>query len=95
MVVISARFIRPAEAGDYGDQDWNLVLQVNLNSVGTLCREAGRGFMNRCHGGKIIDVPRGLRVFPRRAIGSAVGIGGFGGAIGGWCMAWPVSYLLR
>jgi ACS family hexuronate transporter-like MFS transporter len=34
-------------------------------------------------------------MFPRRAIASVVGIGGFGGAVGGLCIAWLVSRLLQ
>jgi ACS family hexuronate transporter-like MFS transporter len=34
-------------------------------------------------------------MFPRRAIASVVGIGGFGGAVGGFCIAWLVSHLLQ
>jgi ACS family hexuronate transporter-like MFS transporter len=34
-------------------------------------------------------------MFPRRAIASVVGIGGFGGAVGGLCIAWLVSHLLQ
>src|SRR2546425_13251130 len=34
-------------------------------------------------------------MFPRRAIASVVGIGGFGGAVGGLCISWLVSRLLQ
>lgn len=34
-------------------------------------------------------------VFPKRAIGSIVGIGGFGGAIGGVCMAKITGHVLQ
>ena len=34
-------------------------------------------------------------MFPRRAVASVVGIGGFGGAVGGLCIAWLVSHLLQ
>jgi MFS transporter, ACS family, aldohexuronate transporter len=34
-------------------------------------------------------------MFPQRAIGSVIGIGGFGGAVGGMCIAWLVGHLLQ
>src|SRR2546428_12098200 len=34
-------------------------------------------------------------MFPRHAIASVVGIGGFGGAVGGLCISWLVSRLLQ
>lgn len=34
-------------------------------------------------------------MFPRRAVASVVGMGGFGGAVGGLCIAWLVSHLLQ
>ena len=34
-------------------------------------------------------------MFPRRAIGSVVGIGGFGGAVGGMCIASFTGYHLQ
>jgi len=34
-------------------------------------------------------------MFPRRAVASVVGLGGFGGAVGGLCIAWLVSHLLQ
>ena len=34
-------------------------------------------------------------MFPRRAVGSVVGIGGFGGAVGGMLIATAVGHLLQ
>ncbi|HEX7961707.1 MAG TPA: MFS transporter, partial [Terriglobales bacterium] len=34
-------------------------------------------------------------MFPRRAVGSVVGIGGFGGAVGGMCIASFTGFLLQ
>jgi ACS family hexuronate transporter-like MFS transporter len=34
-------------------------------------------------------------MFPRRAVASVVGIGGFGGAVGGMCIATFVGFLLQ
>ena len=34
-------------------------------------------------------------MFPRRAVASVVGIGGFGGAVGGMCIAWITGQLLQ
>lgn len=34
-------------------------------------------------------------MFPRRAVASLVGIGGFGGAVGGMCIAWLTGHILQ
>jgi MFS transporter, ACS family, hexuronate transporter len=34
-------------------------------------------------------------MFPRRAVASLVGIGGFGGAVGGMCIAWLAGHILQ
>ena len=56
IVVNNAGTIRRAKAVDYSDQDWTAVLQVNLNSLWKLCQTAGRSFISRGSGGKIINV---------------------------------------
>lgn len=56
ILVNNAGIIRRAKAVDYSDEDWNAVLQVNLNSVWKLCRAAGRAFVGRSTGGKIINI---------------------------------------
>src|SRR6185437_2966189 len=40
----------------YSDEDWSTVLQVNLNSLWKLCQAAGRAFLCRKSGGKIINI---------------------------------------
>lgn len=56
ILVNNAGIIRRARATEYGDEDWNAVLQVNLNSVWKLCQAAGRAFLSRNSGGKIINI---------------------------------------
>jgi 2-deoxy-D-gluconate 3-dehydrogenase len=56
IVVNNAGTIRRAKAVEYSDQDWTTVLQVNLNSLWKLCQSAGRSFVSRGSGGKIINV---------------------------------------
>ncbi len=56
IVVNNAGTIRRAKATEYTDEDWTTVLQVNLNSVWKLCQAAGRSFLSRKSGGKIINV---------------------------------------
>ena len=56
IVVNNAGIIRRAKSVDYNDQDWMAVLQVNLNSLWKLCQAAGRSFLSRGSGGKIINV---------------------------------------
>src|SRR5690242_20712149 len=53
ILVNNAGTIRRAKAAEYSDEDWNAVLQVNLNSVWKLCRAAGHAFLARGSGGKI------------------------------------------
>ena len=56
ILVNNAGTIRRAKAAEYSDEDWNVVLQVNLNSVWELCRAAGRAFLSRRSGGKIVNI---------------------------------------
>jgi 2-deoxy-D-gluconate 3-dehydrogenase len=56
ILVNNAGTIRRAKAVDYSDQDWATVLEVNLNSLWKLCQAAGRSFMGRGSGGKIINI---------------------------------------
>jgi 2-dehydro-3-deoxy-D-gluconate 5-dehydrogenase len=56
IVVNNAGIIRRAEAVEYSDEDWAAVLQVNLNSLWKLCQAAGRDFISRGAGGKIINI---------------------------------------
>lgn len=56
ILVNNAGTIRRAKATEYTDDDWNAVLQVNLNSVWKLCQAAGRAFLCRRSAGKIINI---------------------------------------
>jgi len=56
IVVNNAGTIRRAKAIDYSDADWTAVVQVNLNSVWKLCQAAGRSFIARRTGGKIVNI---------------------------------------
>jgi len=56
ILINNAGTIRRAKAVDYSDEDWNTVLQVNLNSVWKLCQAAARGFIARGKGGKIVNI---------------------------------------
>ena len=55
ILVNNAGIIRRAPAAEYSDDDWDVVLQVNLSSVFRLCRAAGRGMLER-KSGKIINI---------------------------------------
>jgi 2-deoxy-D-gluconate 3-dehydrogenase len=55
ILVNNAGTIRRAAAVDYGDEDWETVIQVNLSSVFRLCRAAGRGMLAR-GSGKIVNI---------------------------------------
>ena len=55
ILVNNAGTIRRAKAVEYSDEDWNAVLQVNLNSVWKLCQAAGRALLSRGSPGKIIN----------------------------------------
>jgi 2-deoxy-D-gluconate 3-dehydrogenase len=56
ILVNNAGTIRRAKATEYSDEDWTTVVQVNLNSVWKLCQAAGRSFLSRKSGGKIINI---------------------------------------
>jgi len=55
VLVNNAGIIRRAAAGDFTDQDWDAVLEVDLSSVFCLCRDAGRHMLER-GSGKIINI---------------------------------------
>ena len=55
ILVNNAGVIRRDAAVDYSDEHWATVLQVNLTAVFALCREAGRGMLER-QSGKIINI---------------------------------------
>ena len=56
IVVNNAGTLRRAKAIDYSDADWTVVLKVNLDSVWKLCQAAGRSFIARRTGGKIVNI---------------------------------------
>ena len=55
LLINNAGTIRRAPAADTADEDWDLVLDVNLSSVFRMCRAAGRHMLARGHG-KIVNV---------------------------------------
>lgn len=55
ILVNNAGTIRRAPAADHGDDDWDLVVEVNLTSVFRLARAAGRHFLAQGHG-KIVNI---------------------------------------
>jgi 2-deoxy-D-gluconate 3-dehydrogenase len=55
IVVNNAGMIKRTPAVDFTDEDWDLVVQVNLNSVFRMCRAAGRHMLKQ-GSGKIINV---------------------------------------
>jgi 2-deoxy-D-gluconate 3-dehydrogenase len=55
ILVNNAGTIRRAPAESYSDEDWNLVMDTNLNALFYFCREAGKHMINQ-KSGKIINV---------------------------------------
>lgn len=55
VLVNNAGIIRRSPAADYRDEDWDAVMQVNLNAVWTLSREAGKRMLGAGRG-KIVNV---------------------------------------
>jgi 2-deoxy-D-gluconate 3-dehydrogenase len=55
ILVNNAGIIRRNEAENFSDQDWNEVIEVNLNSVFKLCREIGKHMLENGEG-KIINI---------------------------------------
>jgi 2-deoxy-D-gluconate 3-dehydrogenase len=55
IVVNNAGMIKRTPAVDFSDEDWDLVVEVNLNSVFRMCRAAGRHMLQAGHG-KIINI---------------------------------------
>ena len=56
ILVNNAGTIRRAPAVDFAEEDWALVLEVNLSSVFRLSQAAGRHMIERGVGGKIINI---------------------------------------
>jgi 2-dehydro-3-deoxy-D-gluconate 5-dehydrogenase len=55
ILVNNAGTVRRAPAADHGDDDWDLVVEVNLTSVFRLARAAGRHFLAQ-GSGKIVNI---------------------------------------
>jgi len=55
ILVNNAGIIRRAPASEYSEQDWNDVIEINLNSVFRLCQLAGRQMLKQSRG-KIINI---------------------------------------
>lgn len=55
ILVNNAGIQRRNPAEEFTDEDWNAVIDVNLNSVFILCREAGKAML-KSGGGKIINI---------------------------------------
>jgi 2-dehydro-3-deoxy-D-gluconate 5-dehydrogenase len=55
ILVNNAGTIRRAPAADHGDDDWDLVVEVNLTSVFRLARAAGRHFLSQGRG-KVVNI---------------------------------------
>ncbi|MGH9512610.1 MAG: SDR family oxidoreductase [Terriglobales bacterium] len=56
VVINNAGMLRRAPAAEYSDQDWTTVLQVNLNSLWKLSQCAGKSWIEKKRGGKIINI---------------------------------------
>ena len=56
ILVNNAGVIRRANAVDYSDEDWDMVLQVNLDSLWKLSQCMGRALIESKRSGKIINV---------------------------------------
>jgi 2-deoxy-D-gluconate 3-dehydrogenase len=56
ILINNAGIIRRAPAAEHSDEDWDLVLAVNLSSVFRLSREMGRRWIARGTHGKIVNV---------------------------------------
>src|SRR3954470_10684801 len=56
ILVNNAGTIRRAPAAEFSEEDWALVLEVNLSSVFRLSQAAGRHMIERGMGGKIINI---------------------------------------
>jgi 2-deoxy-D-gluconate 3-dehydrogenase len=56
VLVNNAGIIRRAAALDYSDEDWDVVMDVNLRSVFTLSRNFARALAERRSGGRIINI---------------------------------------
>ncbi|MDC7218482.1 MAG: 2-dehydro-3-deoxy-D-gluconate 5-dehydrogenase KduD [Spirochaetales bacterium] len=78
ILVNNAGIIRREDAIDFGEQDWDDVLNINLKSLFMLSQKAARVFIDQGNGGKIINIASmlsyqgGIRVPAYTASKSAV-----------------------
>ncbi|PWT93760.1 MAG: 2-deoxy-D-gluconate 3-dehydrogenase [Blastocatellia bacterium] len=56
ILINNAGTIRRAPAVDYSDEDWEVVIEVNLSSVFRLSKLAGKHMIERRDGGKIVNI---------------------------------------
>jgi 2-deoxy-D-gluconate 3-dehydrogenase len=56
ILINNAGTIRRAPAVDYTEEDWELVIEVNLSSVFRLSQLVGRHMLSRATGGKIVNI---------------------------------------
>jgi len=56
ILVNDAGIIRRRPSVDYTEEDWDVVMDVNIKSLFFLCQAAGRYFVQRGQGGKIINI---------------------------------------
>lgn len=56
ILINNAGTIRRAAAVDYTEEDWDTVIEVNLNSVFRLSQLAGKQMIERGNGGKIVNI---------------------------------------
>ena len=56
ILVNNAGIIRRSPALDYSQEDWEQVLDINLNSIFYLCQAAANHFVSTKSGGKIINI---------------------------------------
>jgi 2-dehydro-3-deoxy-D-gluconate 5-dehydrogenase len=56
ILINNAGTVRRQPVAEHADEDWDLVLEVNLTSVFRLARAAGRSFLDRSVPGKIVNI---------------------------------------
>jgi 2-deoxy-D-gluconate 3-dehydrogenase len=56
ILVNNAGLIRRTPAADYSDEDWDLVIEVDLTSAFRLARAAARHMIAAGHGGRVINI---------------------------------------
>ncbi|HEY0764580.1 MAG TPA: 2-dehydro-3-deoxy-D-gluconate 5-dehydrogenase KduD [Pyrinomonadaceae bacterium] len=56
ILINNAGTIRRAPAAEYSDEDWAVVIEVNLSSVFRLSKLAGKQMIERGEGGKIVNI---------------------------------------